>query len=81
MEPNNEEIRIRGILVPVGWDQNGNVTRVALMAAHEEEYLVEEVRSPEKLFGFVRHEVEVRGLVREEAGLKIITVEDYKQIE
>ena len=64
----SRQVSIRGIFVPVDWDQNGNATRVALMAAHEEEYLIERFRNKEKLLGLIRREAALRGLVGEEAG-------------
>lgn len=80
MEPNKKEITLRGIIVPVGWDQNGNITRIALMSHDEEEYLLEENTNRDELLSLMRRQVEVRGLAREEAGRKIIVVERCTQV-
>lgn len=79
MESRKEQITIRGILVPVDWDGEGNVIRIAIMAAKEEEYLVEENVGGRRLFGLIQREVEVRGVMREEASQKIITVQECRQ--
>ncbi len=80
MDLTNQEISIRGILVPVEWDQKGNVTRVGLMTEDEEEYLLDEDRNSVGLFSLVRRQVQVRGRSRQEGGRKIILVETCAQI-
>jgi hypothetical protein len=67
-------IRIRGILVPVDWDGEGNIMRAAIMAPNEEEYLVESYKGEEYLQGLMQEEVEALGMVRDEGGRKIIRV-------
>lgn len=80
MERNNQQTTVRGLILPVDWDEKGNVTRVAIMAAKEEEYLVEENAGWGRLLDLIQREVEVRGVMREEASQKIIMVEDYEQL-
>ncbi len=80
MERNKEELSIRGILIPAEWDEEGNIIGLSIMTVDEKEYVVEEKTERRGLFDLVRHEVEVRGLAREEAGRKAILVESYKQI-
>ncbi len=81
MDRNGEEIKIRGILIPVAWDEEGNVRKVAVFAPHEEEYSVEENREVDGIRSLLHQEIEVTGRVREEAGEKIITVIDCKRTE
>ena len=80
METNKEELSIRGILIPAEWDEEGNIIGLSIMTVDEKEYVVEEKTKRRGLLDLVRHEVEVRGLAREEAGRKAILVESYKQI-
>jgi len=80
MDLTNQDISIRGILVPVEWDQKGNVTRVGLMTENEEEYFLDEGRNSVGLFSLVRRQVQVRGRARQEGGRRIILVETYAQI-
>jgi hypothetical protein len=79
MKGNNEQVNIKGILIPVDWDDKGNVIKAAILTANEEEYIVEENEKGKKLLGLMRQMVEIKGVVREEAGRKIITVETYQQ--
>ena len=79
MERNNEQVNIKGILIPVDWDDRGNVIRAAIFTGNEEEYLVEENEKGKKLLGFMQQVVEIKGVVREEAGSKIITVEKVQK--
>ncbi len=80
MDLTNQAISIRGILVPVEWDQKGNVTRVGLMTENEEEYLLDEGGNSMGLFSLLRHQVQVRGRARQEGSRRIILVEAYAQI-
>lgn len=74
-----EQIPIRGIIIPVDWDQAGNVVKAAILTGDEGEYLIEENTGSQQLFYLLRREVEVRGVVREEAGSKIISVENFRE--
>jgi len=77
MKRDNERVNIKGILIPVDWDDNGNAIRAAIFTGNEEEYLVEENEKGKKLLGLMQQMVEIKGMVREEAGRKVITVEAF----
>lgn len=77
MERNNEQVNIKGILIPVDWDDRGNAIRAAIFTGNEEEYFVEENEKGKKLLGLMQQVVEIKGVVREEAGRKVITVEGF----
>ena len=77
MKRNNERLNIKGILIPVDWDDRGNAIRAAIFTGNEEEYLVEENEKGKKLLGLMQQMVEIKGVVREEAGRKVITVEAF----
>ena len=84
MERYNEKVSIKGILIPVDWDDKGNVVKAAILTFNEEEYIVEEYfvqenEKGQKLLSLMQREVEMTGVVREEAGNKIITVEKFQQ--
>jgi hypothetical protein len=79
MERKNEQSSIKGILVPVDWDDKGNVIKAAILTANEDEYIIEENEKGKKLLGLMQQVVEIKGVVREEAGRKIITVELFQQ--
>jgi hypothetical protein len=84
MESNNESrlATIRGLLVPVDWDDKGNVTAAAISTHFEEEYLIEQNAWGEALLAFLRQRVKVNGLVgQNESGKKVITVKNYEVFE
>ncbi|NQT54821.1 MAG: hypothetical protein HQ551_01175 [Desulfobacteraceae bacterium] len=76
----NNLVTIRGILVPVDWDEKGNVVSVSVSTYDEDEYLIkiERHKKGEELLSLIRKEVEVSGLVHEHEGSKIITVKKYR---
>lgn len=80
MDRSKGQITIKGILVPAEWDEEGNIIGLSIMTVDEKEYVVEEKTNGRGLFDLVRHEVELRGLAREEDGRKAILVESCRQI-
>jgi hypothetical protein len=79
MKTNVEQVSINGIIIPVAWDVEGNVTKAAISTFKEEEYLIEENETGKKLLSLIQKVVEVRGVVKVEAGNKIIAVEEFEQ--
>jgi hypothetical protein len=80
MKGNSEHMRIRGIVVPVDWDTEGNAVKAAVFTSEENEYLIKENNKSKGLFELMRQEVEVTGTVREQAGQKIISVAEYQRV-
>jgi hypothetical protein len=73
---------LRGLILPVDWDERGNIRSIAVSTNFEEEYLVEENPLADELLAFTRQTVKVRGSVREDGnGQKIIRVEKYEVLE
>ena len=70
-------VTIRGLIIPVNWDEKGKVTAIAASAFDEEEYLLVNNKKVEPLFSLIRKVVEVTGSVREERGKKIMTVQKF----
>jgi len=69
---------VRGILIAVDWDENGNALAAAVFDRDEEDYLVHLDAKGKELLGLVRREVEVIGVIRETTkGRKTITVKSY----
>ena len=80
MEGEKRRIRIRGIVLPVEWDSEGNAIKAAIFSANEEEYLIAQNRNSSRLLSLLKQEVNVRGRLREEAGQKVIVVEGYEML-
>lgn len=76
LEKNRRLIAIKGIVIPVDWDQKGNPVSVAIATHTEEEYLVSNDSKGKELFNLIREGVKITGLVKEIAGIKIIKVKD-----
>jgi hypothetical protein len=56
---------LKGLVVPVDWDEDGQVTAVAISAHDEKEYRVEPDGAAAGLFELIREEVEVTGRVKQ----------------
>ena len=74
--------KIRGIIIPERWDDNGNVIRVAIHTDDEKAYLVEHSRKGKELVNLIHKKVEATGKIRERLDGKIlITAQDYRIVE
>ena len=70
---------VRGIVIPVEWDGEGNALAVAILSPDEQEYVIEQDKKGKELIGLIRQEVEVSGVVRKVIkGSKTITVKSYR---
>jgi hypothetical protein len=71
-------MRGRGIIVPIDWDEQGNVVAVAFSAHGEDEYVIENQGKGEELKALITQEVEIIGEVRKKNGKRIVKVTEYK---
>ena len=67
-------IDIKGIIIPVNWDANGNVIGMAIATHKEEEYFIEDDSVAPKLISFLRQEVKITGVLKKRAGKKFIRI-------
>jgi hypothetical protein len=75
-------VTIRGLIVPMDWDDRGSITGVAISTPFEEEYRIELDQRGKELLGFIRGRVTASGVVTLDAdGRKVIMVETYQIIE
>jgi 5S rRNA maturation endonuclease (ribonuclease M5) len=73
---------VRGLVIPVDWDDKGNVIATAISTHLEEEYLVDQNAWGEALLAFLRQRVKVSGsIILKEDGKKVITVKKYEVLE
>jgi hypothetical protein len=73
---------VRGLVIPVDWDDRGSITATAIATHFEEEYLIYQNEWGEELLAFLRQKVKVIGFVSEdERGKRIITVKEYELLE
>jgi len=73
--------RIRGIVIPADWDEQGNVAALVIAAPNEEEYSVGMDKKGKELIAFLREEIEVSGFVSEKKNKKIVKVKEYSSEE
>jgi len=71
-------MRGRGVIIPVEWDESGNVVAIAISTHGEDEYVIENEGKAAELKALIRQEVEVIGEVKRRDGKSIIRVKDYK---
>jgi hypothetical protein len=77
MKKADKAITIKGLVIPVDWDEKGRVIAAAISTCDEDEYLIEKIYKGEELLGLLRREVEVRCVVRERENKKKVRVQEY----
>jgi hypothetical protein len=73
--------KIRGVVIPTAWDDQGNVTGIAISSHDENEYHVDPKGKGPELLLHIHKEVEAAGVVREEEGKKIVRIRKYTVME
>ena len=71
-------LKIRGVVVPRKWDENGRVVAITILTHDEDEYQVENAGRGIELKAFIRENVEVSGTVKPQDGIKVIQVKKFK---
>jgi hypothetical protein len=71
--------KIKGVLLPVKWDENGSVQDIALYADDENEYIIVKDTKSKEMIKLLRQEVELYGTVQRKKGKNIIHVKCYTQ--
>ncbi|MFZ0613381.1 MAG: hypothetical protein WAM73_14175 [Desulfobacterales bacterium] len=71
-------VYVRGIIVPVKWDENGNVAGFGIETFDEDFYLIGGASEGVRLKQLMREEVELGGDILMLAGKKIINVHDIR---
>ena len=79
MKPEKSKIRVmKGIIIPMDWDEQGNVVQIAISSHDEMEYVVERRGKGDELLAFIRKEVEVGGDVKEIDDKRFIRIKRYR---
>jgi hypothetical protein len=71
-------VYVRGIIVPVNWDENGNVAGLGIETFDEDFYLIDALREIGRLKQLMREEVEIGGDIHLLYGKKIISVREIR---
>lgn len=74
----DEPTRVRGIIIPVDWDEEGNALAAAISGLDEQEYLIKQDGKGKELLQLMRQEIEAMGVVKKGSkGRKIIKIKNY----
>lgn len=71
-------LKIKGVVVPRTWDENGRVITVTVLTHDEDEYLIENKGRGKELKAFIQQDVEVLGTLKPRDGIKVIQVKRFK---
>ncbi len=77
MKGGGRPITIRGIVIPVDWDEKGKVIAAAVSTYTEDEYLINNDYRGRELLHLIQEEVEVKGIVTQNKDKKMIGVQKY----
>ena len=75
------KIKLKGLVMPTGWDEKGNVSAVNISTHDEKDYPVLLNEKGKELLSIIRTPVKVTGSLRMEKTIKILNVEEYNIIE
>ena len=75
--PEQNPVVIKGIILPVSWDAEGNTTALVISTYKEHEYVITHDEKFSELLSFIRQEVEVVGQIKTVNNRKYITVKEY----
>ena len=80
--PEDEQIEITGIVIPVEWDKKGNPVRIAISTYTEQEFLIDgQNKQGREVQHLLRHKVRVNGMLTGFlSGRRIITIKKYIQL-
>jgi len=67
-----ETTTIRGIVIPVAWNEKGDIISVAIATYHEEKYLVANNLTGQRLMSLLKKRVVVDGIKKDEDTVKKI---------
>lgn len=71
-------VYLRGIVVPVKWDENGNVAGFGIETFDEDFYLLDGIDEVGRLKQLMREEVELGGDIHVIFGKKIINIREFR---
>jgi hypothetical protein len=69
---------IKGVVIPMEWDDQGNVVQIAISSHDEMEYIVEREGKGSELLALIRKVVEVGGEVKKKDDKRFIKVKRYQ---
>ena len=77
MLKNKRPVKLRGIVIPIDWDSEGNVLAVALSSYDESNYIVETNPNDMEFLNYLQKEVEITGTIGVKDGQKMILAHSF----
>ena len=71
-------VTISGIILPVEWDEAGNVTGLALHAYDEEKYQIDNLNERHELLSLLRARLKVTGVLKRDETGNRFAIKGYK---
>lgn len=68
----------RGIIIPINWNENGDVVQIAIATYHEDRLLIADNKPGRELRSMLREPVIVEGIVRRQDKHPVVEVETYQ---
>ncbi len=78
---NMRKQKLRGVIIPVDWDEKGAVKAIGISTHDEEEYLISNDPKGKDLLSYLQNPVEITGNIFEVAGIKIVKVKNIRKSE
>ena len=70
---------IHGIVIPVAWNEKGEVISVAIATYNEDKYLVEDNIKGRQLLSLIRKRVVVKGILTRRNANNVIEVDSFQE--
>ena len=74
----NRALTVSGIILPVEWDERGNVTGLAIHSYDEENYKIDNLNERRELLSLLRARLKVTGILKRDDTGNRFTVKGYK---
>jgi hypothetical protein len=75
----NETKTVSGLIIPVDWDNDGNILSVAIFDKEEKRYVIIQDKKGKELLKLIRSELEVDGdIIKGKKGEPILKVKDFR---
>jgi hypothetical protein len=74
-----QTITIRGIVIPISWNEKGDVVSVAIATYNEEKYLVENNVKGQQLFFLLRKRVVIDGVLTTRDKIQSIDINNFRE--
>lgn len=71
-------LTVAGIILPVEWDESGNVTGLAIHSYDEEKYQIDNLSERRELLSLLRERLKVTGILKRDDNGNRFTVKGYK---